>query len=277
MTERALATIRRISDIQPIENADKISVATVDGWQVVIANEVGHKIGDLVIFYEIDSLLPERPEFEFLRKSCYVQNTVNGSGFRLKTVKLRKQISQGLVMPVHHIYEDGTVLIINRTGNTSFFKEGDDVTEFLGVKKYEKPLSPQLSGEAKGWFPSFIPKTDAERIQNCFRDFENKWKNHTFEATIKLDGTSATYYKKDGEFGVCSRNLELKESEGNLYWKIARQYDIERYLPDGFAIQGEIIGPGIQGNHEKLTDHEFFVFNVWNIEKQEYLNTFDRE
>lgn len=273
---RALATIRRISDIQPIEGADKISVATVDGWKVVIANDVGHQIGDLVIYFEIDSLLPERPEFEFLRKSCYVKNSVNGSGFRLKTIKLRGQISQGLVMPCYN----GIDLVDVTNGNRTWqFSEGDDVTEFLGVKKYEKPIPVALQGKAKGNFPSFIPKTDAGRIQNCYDDFDKKWRGHCFEVTIKLDGTSATYYIKDGVFGVCSRNIDLLETDDNLYWQVARSYDIEaklRAVGYDIAIQGEIMGPGVQGNKEGFVEHRFFVFNVWDIKKKAYLDTHDR-
>ena len=279
---RALATIRRISDIRPIEGADKISVATVDGWKVVIANDVGHRIGDLVVYFEIDSLLPERPEFEFLRKSCYVKNSANGAGFRLKTIKLRGQISQGLVMPVDEQGEKEATVFGELEGAYRPFLvvlEGDDVTEFLGVKKYEKPIPVEMAGKMKGNFPSFIPKTDAERIQNCYDDFDKKWRGHCFEVTIKLDGTSATYYIKDGVFGVCSRNIDLLETDDNLYWQIARSYDIENKLKAvGYdvAIQGEIMGPGVQGNKEGFDEHRFFVFNVWDIKKKAYLNTYDR-
>jgi len=286
--ERALASIRRIAEINPIEGADRISVATVDGWQVVIANDVGHKVDDLIIYYEIDSLLPELPEYEFLRKNCYVKegNSVNGPGFRLKTIKLRKQISQGLIMPVFDNYDnDDTAAIKGVSGGTIIVHEGDDVTEFLGVKKYEKPVPATWGGKVKGNFPSFIPKTDAERIQNRFRSFENYWNDHTFEATIKLDGTSFTaYYRKhpdliEGAFGVCSRNLDLEEAEGNLYWSIARKYGIEeklRSLPFSAAIQGEIMGPGIQGNKEGLTEHTLFVFNIYNIDEGRYLDPTER-
>ena len=69
--ERKLATIRKINDLSPIEGADKIEVATVDGWKVVVAKDVGHKIGDWVVYCEIDSFLPIKEEFEFLRKSSY--------------------------------------------------------------------------------------------------------------------------------------------------------------------------------------------------------------
>lgn len=287
MTDRALATIRRINAIDLIEGADKIVVATVDGWKVVTAKDNGFKVDDLVIYFEIDSLLPERPEFEFLRDRCFVKesNSINGAGFRLKTIKLRKQISQGLIMPVVHQYNDDLVAIETIEDTVLIFAEGEDVTEFLGVKKYERPVPANLAGKAKGNFPSFIPKTDAERIQNCYRTFENEWKEHLFEATVKLDGTSFTaYYRRhpdiiEGQFGVCSRNIDLVETEGNVYWEVARKYDIEsklRSLPFSAAIQGEIIGPGIQGNKEKVSENKLFVFNIWNIDEGRYLNADER-
>lgn len=303
MSERALATVRRIAAIDPIEGADKIVVATIDGWKVVTAKDNGFKAGDLVIYFEIDSLLPEREEFEFLRDRCYVKegNSINGAGFRLKTIKLRKQVSQGLIMPtipVPTTYEGPQEYCFIKHPNepewVSIFSENDDVTEFLGVKKYEKPVAANLRGVARGNFPSFIPKTDAERIQNCFRTFEREWKDHVFEATVKLDGTSFTAYLKKGEsigeingneakfvdrFGVCSRNLDLVETEDNLYWQVARKYDLEnklRSLPFSAAIQGEIIGPGIQGNKDKVAENMLFVFNIWNIDERRYLNVHER-
>ncbi len=148
--ERKLATVVKIADIQPIVGADAIVVAKVKGWNVVVkVNE--YKVGDLAVYYEIDSFLPIRPQFEFLRKSSY-KRMVSTEGFRLKTIKLRGQLSQGLLTPI----PDG---ILNP-------KEGDDLTEALDIVKYEHPIPAQLAGKIKGVFPSFIPKTDEIRIQN---------------------------------------------------------------------------------------------------------------
>lgn len=97
--ERKLASIRRISDIQPIEGADMIELAIVDGWKVVVAKNVGHKVGDMVVYCEIDSFLPIREEFEFLRKSSF-KKMGDQEGFRLRTSKLRGQISNGLILPL---------------------------------------------------------------------------------------------------------------------------------------------------------------------------------
>ena len=279
MTERRLVTIRRINAIDPIEGADAIEVATVDGWKVVVSKSDAFRINDLVIFHEIDSLLPERAEYEFLRERCYVKNSVEGAGFRLKTIKLRKQVSQGLILPV----VNGTVGYETATGGYTFKDviEGEDVTEFLGVKKYDRILSSTLGGKARGNFPPFVPKTDAERIQNCYRTFEREWKNHTFEVTTKLDGTSFTAYRLScpdtghNQFGVCSRNLDLIETEDNLYWQIARKYQLEEKLASlhfDAAIQGEIMGPTIQGNKEQLNDNKLFVFNIFDIENRIYID-----
>ena len=203
---RKLASIQQIRDIQPIPNADAIEVVIINGWQVV-AKKGEFKIGELCVYFEIDSFLPIKPEFEFLRKSCYKKMADGSKGFRLKTIKLRGQISQGLALPFD--------LFINT--KAAFVEIGQDVTELLQVKKYEMPIPPALQGFAKGNFPSFIRKTDQERVQNIWYKLNEKYNHINFEVTLKLDGTSATYYYRDGEIGVCSRNLNLKiESEEDL-------------------------------------------------------------
>lgn len=148
--ERKLASVRKISELRQIEGADNIELAIVDGWQVVVAKNVEHKVGDFIVYCEIDSFLPIKEEFEFLRKSSYRKSS-EAEGFRLRTAKMRGQISQGLILPI-------SVL-----GSEISLEEGMDVTEMLGIVKYETPISPELSGLAKGMFPSFIPKTDEER------------------------------------------------------------------------------------------------------------------
>jgi len=261
MKERVLASVRVIKDISPIEGADKIEVATVDGWKVVVAKDVGHKVGDMVIYCEIDSFLPIREEFEFLRKSSY-KKMGDEEGFKLRTIKLKKQISQGLILPISVL---PTSIDIN---------EGLDVTEILGIKKYEPPVSAELSGIAKGLFPSFIRKTNEERIQNLSSEYE-ELKKHKYYVTEKLDGSSATFYYKDGVFGVCSRNLELLESEGNTFWKVARNLDIENKLKGvsyNVCIQGELVGEGVQGNPYKVKGQTVKFFNAFNIDTQEYLD-----
>jgi len=268
--ERKLATVRKIVDIQPIEGADMIELAIVDGWKVVVAKNVGHKVGDMVIYCEIDSFLPIKEEFEFLRKSSY-KKMGDQEGFRLKTIKLRGQVSQGLILPISVLNPTDTNIYV-----TPF--EGLDVTDMLGIVKYEPPIPAELAGKVKGLFPSFIRKTDEERIQNLASEYElfktqNK-EGVKFYVTEKLDGSSATYYFKDGIFGVCSRNLELLETEGNTFWKVARELMLEEKLgtlDNNICLQGELIGEGIQGNPYKIKGQTVRFFNAFNIDTQEYL------
>jgi len=260
--ERKLASIRRISDIQPIEGADMIELAIVDGWKVVVAKEVGHRINDLVVYCEIDSFLPIKEEFEFLRKSSF-KKMGDQEGFRLKTIRLRGQVSQGLILPM-------SIFALYPSNPT----EGDDVTEALGIVKYEPPIPAELAGKVKGLFPSFIRKTDEERIQNLASEYD-EMRKHTYYVTEKLDGSSATFYYNNGEFGVCSRNLELLETEGNTFWKVARELDLENKMREygenaNISIQGELIGESVQGNPYKIKGQTVRFFNLFHIDLQEY-------
>lgn len=283
--ERKLASIRTISDIQPIEGADMIELAIVDGWKVVVAKNVGHKVGDKVVYCEIDSFLPIRDEFEFLRKSSY-KKMGDQEGFRLKTIKLRGQVSQGLILPLSVLKPTDIVKVTTvktEWGNQyELFAEdgepmveiGDDVTEVLGIVKYEPPIPAELAGKVKGSFPSFLRKTDEERVQNLAKEYEQyKSLGRNFYVTEKLDGSSATFYYKDGVFGVCSRNLELIETEGNTFWKVARELDLENKMRDfgvNISLQGELIGEGIQGNPYKIKGQTVKFFNLFDIDLQVY-------
>jgi RNA ligase (TIGR02306 family) len=264
--ERKLASVRIISNIQPIEGADMIELAIVDGWKVVVAKNVGHKVGDMVIYCEIDSFLPIRDEFEFLRKSSY-KKMGDQEGFRLKTIKLRGQVSQGLILPIVVLNPPDTNIYV-----TPF--EGLDVTEMLEIVKYEPPIPAELSGKVKGLFPSFLRKTDEERVQNLTKEYEQyKSLGRNFYVTEKLDGSSATFYYKDGVFGVCSRNLELIETEGNTFWKVARELDLENKMRDfgvNISLQGELIGEGIQGNPYKIKGQTVKFFNLFDIDLHVY-------
>ena len=269
--ERKLASIRKISDLSPIEGADKIELATIDGWKVVVAKDVNHKVGDLIVYCEVDSFLPIEPEFEFLRKSSYKKMSDGNEGFRLKTIKLRGQISQGLILPL----KDAYVVFKRNTPNIDMdWFEGLDVTEMLNIIKYEPPIPAQLSGMVKGNFPSFLKKTDEERIQNLSKEFES-YRNEQFYVTEKLDGSSVTYYVKDEVFGVCSRNLDLLEDENNSMWKFASETGLrDRMVKLGknIAIQGEIIGEGIQGNPYQRIGQTVKIFNGFDIDKYDYLS-----
>lgn len=261
---RKLATLRRVSGITPIDGADMIELAQVDGWQCVVKK--GEFLpGELGVYFEIDSFLPVEERYEFLRKSSYKNNEA-GEGFRLRTTRLRGALSQGLLMPVSVFPE-----IVN-------LECGEDVTELLGIRLYEPPVPAQLQGMVRGSFPSVIRKTDQERIQNL-PEYLVDLRGIAFEVTEKLDGSSMTVYVNDGQFGVCSRNFDLKETEDNSFWQMARILDIEHALGRlgrNLALQGELVGPGIQKNPLKLRDPMFFLFDIWNIDTQCYLTPRER-
>ncbi len=245
--ERKLASIQKVLEVNPIPNADAIEVLSVLGWKVV-AKKGEFKVGDLVVYFEVDSILKESPDVEFLRKS----------NFRIKTIKLRGQVSQGLCLPLS---------ILDQFPHPLPPCEGDDVTALLGVEKYEVYVPAQLAGERKGNFPDFLSKTDEMRIQ-AVPEILYKHQLKPFYVTEKVDGSSMTAYIKDGEFGVCSRNFDMKETETNSFWKVAREIDLEnkmRSLKRNFAFQGELLGPGVQGNKYKLTKLGFYVFNATDI------------
>jgi RNA ligase (TIGR02306 family) len=272
--ERKLATVRRIKEIIPIEGADRIELAVVDGWKVVVAKDVQHKVGDLVIYCEIDSFLPIREEFEFLRKSSF-KKMGDQEGFRLRTAKMKGQISQGLILPIFVLNPPDTNIYVQPF-------EGLDVTEMLDIVKYEPPIPANLAGKVKGLFPSFLIKTDEERVQNIAVEysalcFQSK---HQFYVTEKLDGSSATFYINNGEFGVCSRNLELLETENNSFWKVARELKLEenlRALEKNICLQGELIGEGIQGNPYGIKGQTVRFFSVYQIDSRTRLGIKDLE
>lgn len=261
---RKLASIRRIDEIRPIAGADAIECAVVGGWTVVVKK--GEFVaGDLAIYCEIDSWIPtELAPFLSKGKEPREYNGVRGE--RLRTVKLRGQLSQGLLLNLD------TALSF-----TNSFVEGDDVSEVLNIKKWEMAVPAQLAGQVRGNFPTAIPKTDQERVQNLKAEINAAVERGArFEVTEKLEGSSMTVYRIQGEFGVCSRNLDLKRDENNAFWATAIAEDIEAQMMAvdpywDFAIQGELVGPGIQGNIYKLSKPEFYVFDVYNVQSGQYL------
>lgn len=268
---RKLASIRQVLEVSPIEGADSIELAIIDGWQCVV-KKGEFKPNDLAVYFEIDSFLPIEPRYEFLRKSSLKKNHDGSEGFRIKTVRLRKQLSQGLLLPLSEFPEIQLQTIHPEES------VGLNLTDILGVKKWELPLPACLRGKIKGYFPSFIRKTDQERIQNTPNVLTSFW-NTKFEITQKLDGSSLTAYLKDGKFGVCSRTIELEETEENAYWKTARKYQLEkvlRHLNRNLAFQGEMAGLGVQGNPDGLEDLRFFIYDVWSIDEGRYLTLEER-
>lgn len=268
---RQLATIQKINKLEKIDGADSIELASVLGWHLVV-KKGEFKVNDPCIFIEVDSLLPIREEFNFLSDRGTKTILVDGKeveGYRLKTIKLREQISQGLCLPL-------SLLGLNN------LPEGYDVTQILGIHKYEKPVSASLVGLAKGEIPSYIRKTDETRLQSIprvltfFSNIVGTIKPEYY-VTEKIDGTSMTvFYTFDNqELHVCSRNLEWKEESNNSYWQMANKLGLKdklRISEEGLVIQGELAGEGIQGNPLKIKGHRFFVFNIFNLYLQKYLS-----
>jgi RNA ligase (TIGR02306 family) len=280
---RQLATIQLIKDIQPIDGADAIEVATVNGWKVVV-KKGEYKPGDKIVYLEIDSWVPNTLA-PFLSKGKEPRIYQGVSGERLRTISLRKQISQGLILPISSIptyqvvagseyYSSGdseTITLIPLLGDHAI---GNDVSELLNIIKWEQEIPAQLRGQAKGNFPSFLRKTDEERVQNLVNLLPNMV-GIRFNLHEKLDGSSTTIFRNNGEFGVCSRNLNLKDTEGNSFWHIAKKYNLHETLDDNICIQGELVGPGVQKNKYNLTELDLYVFNVFDISTGQYMDTED--
>lgn len=268
---RKMATVRRIDNIMPIQNAETIQCATVGGWNVVI-KKGDFNMGDLAIYCEIDSWIPHEIA-PFLSKNQEPKEYNGVKGEKLRTIKLRGQISQGLLLPF-------SVCMSRLKGApvSKYFIENTDVSEILNIQKWEAPIHAQLAGEVRGTFPSFIPKTDQERIQNLTDDL-NSWRTQelTFEVTEKLDGSSMTVYSYNGDKGVCSRNLNLKESDTNSFWNVCkRERLLDKISNLNVALQGELIGEGIQGNPYNIKGQHFYLFDIFDIDKQRYYTPDER-
>jgi RNA ligase (TIGR02306 family) len=272
---RKLATIRRISELLPIEGADLVQLAKIDGWQCVVKKSE-FVVGDLCVYFEIDSHLPVRPEFEILRRNSF-KRMGEREGFRIKTIKLRGQLSQGLALPLdilgqpHEIFTIGEGCI------------GADVSDDLDVQKYEAAIPTELAGQVKGNFPGFIKKTDQERCQNMYRDIFVDNADARYEITMKLDGTSLTAYYNAGVEGVCGRNWDLKlDDPMNEHNSLIRMYVDSglgaalRLFGKNYAVQGELMGAGIQKNREGLLVHKLFVFDIYDIDNSRYMSPADR-
>jgi RNA ligase (TIGR02306 family) len=275
---RRLATVQQIAELLPIEGADAIEVARINGWNVVV-KKGEFKVDEMVVFCEVDSFLPIQPEYEFLRKSSYKKMSDGTEGFRLRTIRLRGQLSQGLLINYQVLISK---LPPDENGHVNLPDVGEDVTKIMGIIKYEPPIPACLAGQMKGNFPGFLNKTDEERVQNIPISMYEKYKNKgkKYYITEKLDGSSCSIYLRGNEFGVCSRNINLLETEGNTFWSVARQYNIEEILREHseytgfqtFALQGEVIGEGIQGNPYNIKGHQFHIFNLFYSDLDYYAN-----
>jgi RNA ligase (TIGR02306 family) len=246
-----IASIQKILKIEPIKDADRIEKVQVLGWWIVTEKNQ-FKEGDYCIYIEIDSIVPAVPEFEFLRKY----------NFRVKTIKLRGQISQGLVLPI---------TVLNDKQNLI----GEDVSDMLGIKHYEKPIPFRLQGQIrKAGLPFGIPVTDEVRIQSAPELIDMMIGKEIYIST-KVDGTSATFAIFNGDYHVCSRNNSYFQDVENIYWTMSYKYNLEEKLKQAnlnIAIRGEICGPNIQRNRLGLKDHKLLVFDVFDIDSYRYYN-----
>lgn len=274
---RKLVTIRTISAIDPIPNADAIEVATVDGWKVVV-KKGEFAVGQNVLYFEIDSILPKgNPAFEFLMaRGCKLQPTedvnIKIEGHRLRTIKLRGCCSQGLILPLTDdwvIEGDKVTVYYPGTGDVYAWREtyDTDFSDVFGVMKYEKPIPPTMQGVQRGNYPAWLPKTDQERVQNCFNEIPPGF---TWTIEEKVEGSSITIYHDGVTAGVTSRNIDLKlDQEGNTFVDVAKASGLiellESIMLEGYrvAIRGELVGPGIQDNIYGLNEYRIYVYDIW--------------
>ena len=252
---RKMASVQRVLEKKSIVGADLIEAYRVNGWWVVDKKDA-HEVGDLVVYCEVDSWIPHTLAPFLTKPGHYPREYLGVEGERLRTVKLKGQLSQGLLLP---LVEDNS-------------KEGKDFSEILGITKWEDTRY-MANMDARGNFPDFIPKTDQERVQNLDRTLE-KYFGQSFEVTVKRDGSSLTAFVNGEESGVCSRNVNLKETEDSAFWAAANSLSlIPKILSTGrnLALQGELMSQKIQGNYEKVQGIEWICFDIYDIDTQAYL------
>ena len=254
---RKLASIQRIWKIEPIEGADRIELAHILGWQCVV-NKGQFREMDLAVYFEVDSFLPIAPEFEFLRASSYRKTDIMGEGFRLRTMKFRGQISQGLLLPVSAfpaIPADAEL--------------GTDATEMLGVKKWEIEERITTGGTMIGTLPYDIPHTDETRVQ-AEPDLIQAFAGLEYYISTKMDGSSHSVGIDENGFHVTGHNYEYKDDGNSPFYELVKSMDLQAKMEafatannlSTFTIQGELCAPGIQKNRLKLTKPAWYVFTI---------------
>ena len=254
---RKLASIQKIWKIEPIEGADRIELASVLGWQCVV-NKGQFQPMDLAVYFEIDSFLPIREEFEFMRSSSYRKTDIMGEGFRLRTMRFRGQISQGLLLPISQFPE-----------LPADMEPGTDVTEVLGVRKWEIEEKATTGGTVIGTLPIDVPHTDETRVQ-AEPDLIGDFAGLEYYITTKMDGSSHSISLDEEGFHVTGHNYEYKDDGKSAFYELVKRENIESklrtyYVENGLhllTIQGELCAPGIQQNRLKLTRPEWYVFTI---------------
>lgn len=267
--KRKLARIVNVGAIQPIPKADRIECASVGGWPVCIKK--GEFVeGQRAVYFEIDAFLPQgNPHWEFLMRDHSTE--FNGvRGHRLKSVEQRGQLSQGLLLPLSVLPD-----------SLKDAPLGTDVSEVLNVVKYEKPLTEQLMQTAIGYRPGHIPSTDLMRIQNLEEEglLESYFSAPgAWHVTEKLEGEATHYAFLDSQLHVCSTQLDFKDLPGNARWQIAHELGLAKKLAQykNIVLQGELIGPGLEGNHYELKTPEFCLYRVLLLDEGRYLTPDER-
>lgn len=266
MASRKLASVQYVHCVEPIEGADRIELAKVLGWQCV-AKKGEFKVGDLAVYFEIDSFLPMMPEFEFLRAGSYKNSDLLGEGFRLKTQRFRGKISQGLLLPLS-ILPKGS------------WEKGDDVTEVLGVRKWEISERATSGGTIVADYPTGIPKTEETRIQAA-PELIKEFIGVPYYISTKLDGTSVTMMRLNGQFKVCGHNFEYADDAKCAFWRYAHENEIEKRLVDcgldNIALQGEFCAAGIQKNPLRLKRPQWCIFTIYDVANRKRLGLTDTE
>lgn len=261
---RKLASVQIIKDLLPAENSDNLLIAKILGWDVVVSRNDNYEIGEKVVFFEIDSFLPCIDEFEFLRKSCYKNSLILGEGLRLKSIRLRGNLSQGLIMKLETFFNQDEI---------NDLKEDDDLTERLNIKKWEEPEPAVLGGNVAGRRPDFIKKTDENRIQRFPGLLEEFYNCPEVYGSVKIDGSSHSIgINKDNEFHATSHNMDLKldDVKQGSFVDFCKKHDLENKLREikekkkleEIVIQGEYAGPGIQKNKLGLLQPNWYIFTA---------------
>ena len=248
-----LASIEKIEEISPIEGADKIEVAKILGWRIVIPKNT-YKVDDLVVFVPIDTIIEPRDWNSFLVDKNNPSNPI-----RIRTCEFRGQVSQGICFPMS-ILPEGS------------YEIGEEVSHLAGVSKYERPIPVHLAGLVAGNFPiHIISKTDEDNLLSNPSIYDKLLLCDFVELSLKMDGVSSTFIKHNSEIKVCSRNIELKRGD-SIFWRMAGKYNLEEIIPDNTSIQFETCGPSILGNKMGLSTNEIYIFNYKDLVSNEYLD-----
>ncbi len=257
--KRKLASIQTVLAIEPISNADAIELARIQGWQCVV-KKGEFSVGAAGVFFEIDTVPPDDARFHFLWRPKDGTPIAQQASFRLRTLRLRGVLSQGLLLPLTQFPELPEDL-----------RPGADVTELLRISKWEPQIP--MNDEVEGPFLPGIPKTDEMRVQSV-PEVIAELTGRPYVITVKCDGTSATYgiHSHTGAFTVCGRNWSIKRGN-NAYWHAAEKYQLETALarhPE-MIVQAELVGPGIQKNRLALPGIQLAAFNVYDQKNGRYL------